>query len=220
MPDDVKRRPYNSPARSQQALETRVRLLDAARRMFLDVGYRATTTAAVARAAGVSEASLFAAFGSKAELLVAVVVAEVRGTAGRLQERPEWKRLAAEPDKRRAIAAFARFVSRAHSRTWRLLAIVAAAAEEDAELKALFLRRAEARRDDCLSFATTVLGLPADARETAAKVDAVWAQSSVDVYRHLVIQRRWSARRYEQWLTRVLTAELLAHSARGSGPRA
>ena len=222
MADSVKRRSYKSEVRTEQAQATRARLLDAARESFLERGYRATTTAGVARAAGVSEASLFVTFGSKAELLVAVVVAEVRGTAEQVPqpERPEWKRMAAEPDKAKAVADFARFVSRAHSRTWRLLAITTAAAQDDPVLAAIQAKAAEGRRRDCMWFATTVARLPGATAATERAVDVMWAQTSVDMYRLLVNQRGWPAMRYERWLTTTLRRELLGepHDRPNTGP--
>lgn len=48
--------------------DRRAQLLLVARREFADSGYRATTTASIARAAGVSEPLIFKHFGSKEEL--------------------------------------------------------------------------------------------------------------------------------------------------------
>ncbi len=210
MEEAVKGRRYNSPARRQRAQETRARVLAAAGELFLARGYRATTTAAIARAARVSEASVFIAFGSKAALLVAVVGATVAGTAADvpLRERPEWRRLAAETDKARAVASFTAFVRSAHDRTWRLLAMVRAAAEDDQELAAAAARAGQARHADCAWFATAVLGLPAGRPTTAALVDVLWAQTSVEMYRLLVIESGWPPGRYQAWLTAVLSWEL------------
>lgn len=207
--ETVKSRGYDSPRRREQALATRARVLAAAGELFLARGYRATTTAAIARAAGVSEASVFAAFGSKAALLVAVIGATVAGTAEEvpLRERPEWRRLATEKDKARAAAGFAGFVRSAHNGTWRLLAMVRAAAEGDPELAAAAARAGEARRSDCEWFVTAVLGLPASRPDTADLVDVLWAQTSVEVYRLLVVESGWPAERYEAWLTVTLCRE-------------
>lgn len=203
-------RPYNSPARRQRAAATRARVLAAAAELFNERGYGPTTTAAIARAAGVSEASVFAAFGSKPGLLVALVGATVAGTADEvpLRERPDWRRLANEPDLAQALAAFVGFVRRAHDRTWRLLAVVRAAAEGDPELAALAARAGQARRQDCLWFAAEVLGLDSRSRNTSTFVDVLWAQTSVDLYRLLINDLGWSSRRYETWLTQTLGQQL------------
>jgi AcrR family transcriptional regulator len=59
----------------------RAAVLDAARRLFAQRGFAATTTADVARAAGVSEGIVFHHFGSKAELLEAIAGDYGRGLA-------------------------------------------------------------------------------------------------------------------------------------------
>lgn len=52
--------------------ETETRILDAARRLFAERGYVATTTRAIAREAGVNEVTLFRRFSNKAGLLQAL----------------------------------------------------------------------------------------------------------------------------------------------------
>lgn len=210
MDESVKSRRYHSPSRSQRAEATRARVLAAAGELFAARGYRATTTAAIARSAGVSEASVFVAFGSKAALLVAVVGAAVAGTAADvpLRQQSQLRELATEADRARAVASFVSFARRGHQVTWRLLAMVRAAAEGDAELAEAATRAAQARHSDCEWFVTTVLGLPAGEPSTAAAADVLWAQSSVDGYRSLVVDRGWSPERYETWLTATLCREL------------
>ncbi|GAC1572300.1 MAG: hypothetical protein NVS3B18_05580 [Candidatus Dormibacteria bacterium] len=210
MSTDVKGRPYNSPARRRQAAVTRARVLAAAEELFLAHGYTATTTAAIARVAGVSEASVFVAFGSKSSLLVAVVGAAVAGSADQvmLREQPEWRRLGAVTDGRKAVATFVGFARGGHERTWRLLGMVRAAAESDSELAALAARAARARRADCEWFVTEVLGRPAGDTRTAHWVDVLWTQTSVDVYRLLVVELGWTTVRYESWLVELLCREL------------
>src|SRR5258706_3676122 len=66
--------PVSSPSRpgcaGVTAAETRERLLRAAADVFAKSGYDGTRVADIATAAGVSNAALYAHFGSKAELLV------------------------------------------------------------------------------------------------------------------------------------------------------
>lgn len=211
MPPPVKSRAYDSPARREQAQATRARILAVAEKLFLARGYRRTTCAAIADEAGVSEAAVFAAFGSKARLLVAVVRAAVGGSEAEvpLRERPEWRRLTTERDRSRAMALFAALVGKAHRRSWRLLSIVRAAAEDDEDLATIAAQAGRARHHDCEWFATTVLGLEPAAPETGHRIDAAWAQSSVDLYRLLVVELHWPQRRYEAWLSTALKRELL-----------
>ncbi len=53
--------------------ETRDKILDAARELFYEHGYYATSTRVIARDAGVNEVTLFRHFGNKEELLKAII---------------------------------------------------------------------------------------------------------------------------------------------------
>ena len=71
MAGDVKpvRRAYHSPLRVGQAEQTRRRVLESARRLFIDHGYAGTTVAAVAADAGVSPETIYLSLGGKRGLL-------------------------------------------------------------------------------------------------------------------------------------------------------
>jgi TetR/AcrR family transcriptional regulator of autoinduction and epiphytic fitness len=208
VPDVVKKRKYDSPVRQKHAMATRARIIEAAARLFLDAGYARTSTAAIARAAGTSEASVFAVFGSKADLLAAVVRDHVvRDPDYPLQDHPIWQRFAADPDKTPAMKAIAHVVRRAHDRSWRLLAVVHAAAGDDAALAAADRSGAQGRHDTCAWFVREVVGLAAS-EDTDRRIDAMWTLISVDNYRHLVIDRSWTAEQYEAWLATAVAATL------------
>src|SRR5258706_15969844 len=64
----------------------RARLMASARELFAERGYAGTTTADVARHAGVSEGIVFHQFGSKARLLEAGAAPHRRGPAGGVGE--------------------------------------------------------------------------------------------------------------------------------------
>ena len=62
--------------------ETRRRLVEAAAELFAEQGYRATTVSGIARRAGVSLQTLYLAWGSKRDLLRAVLGQALSGTSG------------------------------------------------------------------------------------------------------------------------------------------
>jgi AcrR family transcriptional regulator len=208
MAGPVKKRPYVSPARRAKAEATRARIIDAATRLFLEAGYARTSTAAIGKAARTSEASVFAAFGSKADLLVAVVRDHVvRDSDFPLARQSIWRRFAAQPDKTPAIEAMARVARRAHDRSWRLLGVAAAAAQDDAAVAEAMGHAARGRWDDCEWFIREVIGI-GDADDADRDADAMWTLISVENYRHLVVERSWPPERYEGWLATMLTAIL------------
>ena len=69
MTGPVKRKTYRSPLRDSQAEETRLRVVTAAARLFIERGYGATSIDAIAEAAGVGRATVFTSVGGKAALL-------------------------------------------------------------------------------------------------------------------------------------------------------
>src|SRR6478672_10942083 len=87
------KRRYHSPQRLLQAEDTRRKVLDAARRLFAAQGYAATTLPNIAREAGVSQPTITAVFGTKAQLLSQMIQLAVRGDAESpsLAARPWWQ---------------------------------------------------------------------------------------------------------------------------------
>ena len=57
------RRPYRSRLRTEQAAQTRLRILEASGSLFAERGYAATTIDAVAAQAGVAADTVYAIFG-------------------------------------------------------------------------------------------------------------------------------------------------------------
>ena len=203
----VKKRDYDSPTRKARAAASRAAIIDAASKLFLEKGYRGTTTAAIAETAHTSEALVFSVFGSKAELLVEVVRDHVtRHPDFPVRDQPAFRALGSEPDGAAAIEAMARTVRGAHDRSWQLLAIAAAAGQEDPVVGAAVARGAEGRHKTCTWFVRQVIGI--SGAEADRKADEMWTLISVENYRHLVVEREWSAEQYEAWLASMVTAAL------------
>lgn len=94
LPVSIERtRPYHSPKRLQESLQTRRSILDAALDLFVEQGYPYVTVAGIAARAGVAVRTVYTKFGGKSEILAAVidqaadlsggseVIAEVRGAS-------------------------------------------------------------------------------------------------------------------------------------------
>ncbi|MGN6302555.1 MAG: helix-turn-helix domain-containing protein [Angustibacter sp.] len=82
MPDPVKPRPYRSTKRRAQAAATRAAVLEAARALFSERGYAATTINAVAERAGVAVDTVYSAVGRKPQLLIELVDEALAGRGG------------------------------------------------------------------------------------------------------------------------------------------
>ncbi len=208
MTEPVKKRKYVSPARQAKAEATRGRIVEAAAKLFLENGYGRVSTAAIAKAARTSEASVFAGFGSKAQLLVEIVYDRVGSDPeAPSRNREKWLALAADKDKTAAFKQFARVVRRFHDRSWRLLAIAAAAAQDDPTVAEVVWQGAEGRRARAAWFVREIIGITG--KDAKRRTDEVWTLISVENYRRLVVERSWPPGQFEAWLASMLAATLI-----------
>ena len=207
MKQPVKKRNYVSPVRRAKAEATRERIIEAATRLFLERGYGRTSTVAIGRAAKTSEASVFGVFGSKANLLVDVILDRFGGDPDSpSRNQTAWRALAASSEKKPAYDAFARGVRRVHDSNWRLLAIAAAAAQDDPAVAQAVGRGARQRLARAAWFVREIIGIRG--RDADRKADEVWTLISVENYRRLVVERNWPPKQYEAWLAAMLAATL------------
>jgi AcrR family transcriptional regulator len=201
--EPVKRR-YDATSRRAAAAETRERICVAAEDLFLRDGYARTTIRAVAKAAGVAEATVYLAFADKAALLDAVILRAVRDNPSEALDAIAG---AAPHDiLRRLGASNATLMERAG----RLIALGESASLMDADLRPLReqahhrLRAAYRAIADRLA-AAGILRLSA---EEAA--DTIYAIASESTYLRMTEGAGLSTGRYAQWLTDALAAVLLA----------
>ena len=198
-------RGYDSTRRRAQAVETQRAVLRAAHDLFVEKGYGRTTIAEVARVAGVSAETIYAAFGTKANLLHRVWDVTIGGDEQDVayHERPEVMALRAEPDLARRLALQAvLFTETAHRIVPFLLAMQSAAAAEPAAAEMV----AEIGRQ---RFA----GIGVMAREAAATGqlavteeecrDVMWAMTDGMLWHRLVRERGWSDEDFAGWLGEV-----------------
>jgi len=193
MNDDVKRRPYDSRRRREQAEETRRRVLEAAAEAFRERGWEGTSIATIAERAAVSEETVYARFGSKRALLGAAVERAVRGDDARpVPEQDTPRAVAATGDIDERIKLFVTDISARLERAAPLVAAVSAASRSEPELAELLDRLHSIRRSNLAAFTSS------------AALDTVWALTSPELYELLRRQRGWSQARYRKWLAETL----------------
>jgi AcrR family transcriptional regulator len=207
---DVKRRPYSSPRRREQAEQTRVRVLDAAAELFVARGYDGTSITAVAEAADVSAETVYARFKSKRALLGQVVQRAVRGDDPRpVPEQDAPRAIAASADQEEQIRLFATDIASRLHRAAPVAAVVGAASRAEPELATLYARLHENRLEN--------LGVLVDALrrngllrlDRDAATDAVWALTSPELHQLLTRVRGWDQERYADWLADTVARALL-----------
>ena len=129
-------RRYDSSHRQQQAQTTRRAVLAAARTLFLEHGYAATTLAEIAGQAGVSVETIYKGFANKAGVLKAVFDVAVAGDDAPtpMTERDVIQAVINEPDAARKITTYTDHLAAAAGRAVpvQLLARDAAAADPGA----------------------------------------------------------------------------------------
>src|SRR6516165_1657464 len=101
---------YDNTRRQAQVQATRQRIIEAAKGLFIDRGYPATTLEAIAAAADTSLPTLYRLFSSKPALLKLVLDVSFGGDDKPIAfgDRPEVQKARAESDPAALIKAFAR----------------------------------------------------------------------------------------------------------------
>jgi AcrR family transcriptional regulator len=212
MAEAVKRR-YDNSRRLAQVRATRLRVIEAAKKLFIESGYPATTLESVAEAADVSLPTLYRLFGSKRALLAAVLDTSFGGDDEPIAfgDRPAVRAARSEPDPMRMLEAFGRILGELMERTSDILYVLDSAAQVDPEADELL---AEIRRQRHTGQSRIVAALverralDPDLSPTQA-ADMVYALMSPEVHRILTIERGWTAQDYEDWLAYVLCRTLL-----------
>jgi AcrR family transcriptional regulator len=201
-----KPRSYASAKRSQAAAETRERILEASRARFGQSGIDAVTIAEVAGDAGVAASTVYALFTSKTGILRALMErALFNRNYEQLLARLETAR---DPIERlRLTASVASAIYRGEAREISLLRGSSAFSPELKEIEAEFeTRRYKLQRARIEGLAAA--GLLRPELTVKAARDLMWMLTSRDVFRLLVIEARWSAHAYEEWLAKTLVRTL------------
>lgn len=202
---------YTSPLRTEQAAETRRRVIDAAAALFASEGYARTTLGRIATAADVSVETVQAQ-GAKRSLLGAAVrrLSFGREVDESILAAPEARELVAAStpaEFTRAAAALQGRLNAATHGLWR--AFGSAAADDpaiDEEWSAIMaLIRRNLREIVDLLAERGWLRADVDLDELTA---GLWILGSAGTFEKLTVRLGWSERRYRAWLGRSI-ADLL-----------
>ena len=132
-PEEGGGRPYRSALRAEQAELTRLRIAHAARACFVERGWAGTSVRSVAVAAGVSEATVFAVYGTKAGLAISLVDS-ADADAGIEQTLRELTR--ADGDPRAQLTALIRFERRLFEKAGDALRVIVEGQRNEPALQA------------------------------------------------------------------------------------
>lgn len=209
MPDQ----PSPERPRRRQPAETRRRILDAARRLFLNQGYAATTMAGIANAAGVAVQTVYFTFHTKGELLMHLVLATGADDPDAPPHRDRgWIReLMSSSDPHRQLALLSEHGTDIFVRIAPLMGLVEAAMAVDPNLGTAWREtirdRREGMREQMQLIARSGAIRPDIGAEGAA--DIVFVLQRPETLQVLTVECGWSLERYKAWLYRTLCEQIL-----------
>ena len=179
-------------------------MVDAARRLFLERGYAATTIPAIAAEAGVAVPTIYWAFGSKR-----AIVTEIRDawlvsaqTAERLGE------VFATDEPGARLDAYAAFMGNQWATGAEALTIQQDAARADPEVAAEIAAVLAGRAERLKGVVVPLMPVLRDGLTLETAHDVLLAVSLLEVYRELR-SRGWTDDDYRAWLGRALREQLL-----------
>ena len=191
----------------------RAAVVDAARTLFLERGYGATTIDAISALSDVPPATVYRLFSSKRGILKALLDVSIAGNdeAISMADRPPVRSLLADPDPRNMVAGFVGIAAQVNVRTAAIYRILVSAAASDPDAATL-LDELTRQRQQGQGRVARALARARALRPTLRERDAgdiIHALVSPEVYGLLVVDRGWPPERYETWLTETLVDQLL-----------
>jgi TetR/AcrR family transcriptional regulator, regulator of autoinduction and epiphytic fitness len=197
----------------------RVAVVQAARALFLERGYAATTIEAISDTSDVPPATVYRLFSSKLGILKALLDVSIAGDdqAAPLQDRASARALLADADPVRQLSGFAGICREINARSAPAYQILLSAAGTDPGAAALLARYTRQRQEGQGQIARSLArsGALRPERKQRDAADIIHALMSPEIYRLLVGDRGWPPQRYEQWLKGVLIDQLLPPPATG-----
>jgi len=214
----VVKRPYDGSRRQEATRATKREVVEAARRLFLERGYPATTVAEIAEESGTPQATVYRLFGSKRGILKETLDVTLGGDDEPVEyrHRRDVRSALAEDDPGALLDAFAHLLRELMHRSGALQHVLATSALVDADaaemLEVTRSQRYAGQSRIVAALAQREALRPGLTRRAAA--DIIYTVMSPEVFRILTVERGWSLGEYEAWLARTLRTQLLSRSSR------
>jgi AcrR family transcriptional regulator len=212
-------RPYDASSRRESAARNRAAVLAACRELLFRDGYHRMTVRSVAEQAGVSPETIYKAFGGKPGLMKALWDVTLAGDDQpvAIADRPQMHEVRSAADPAEKLRRWARFVTGANQRLAPLHGLLAQAGPEVTQMLATTQQE---RLTGVRALVTHLAdsGLLAAGRDQETAADACWALTGPRLFLDLTTDRGWQPDQYEDWLTRMLTANLLTPACHAPAP--
>src|SRR3954452_10766255 len=207
-------REYDGEQRRAASEATRQRILDRARDLVVEHGYRGTTIAELARRADVHVDTVYELVGRKPVILRELVERAISGTDRPLDpaDRDYGQQMRAEPEAGRKLDLYAGAMRRIHARLAPLFLALRDASTTEPAAAAVWHEISERRGRHMRMLA----GELRDTRQLREELsvdevaDTIWATNSPEVHQLLTGDRGWTPAHYEQWLADTWRRLLLA----------
>lgn len=191
--------------RQRQALQTQQLIVEAAKLLFLEQGYGATTISAIAKRAGVAVSTVYAIYTNKRGILKAV--RESWHQASGVRDLYQIANKETDPERRLELYAYAT------RRQWEegtdMIAIYKGAASVDEEAASELQNALEGRRKSISAWLESSISLFRQDLKPEYILATYLALTQVELYQELVNTWGWTADDYEAWLARTLKQQFL-----------
>jgi AcrR family transcriptional regulator len=207
------KREYSSSIRERQAAETRRLILDAAKRMFEQQGFSATTMRAIAAEAGVVTKTVYTAYATKSSLLSAVWDTTLRGgeDAPPVGALAWYREVLDEADPEKQLRLNARNSRMVKERIAGVVTVIRDGATSDTSVGRLWsdIESSFYKNQQAVISSIANKGGLREGLDVTAAADILWALNHPDLWRLLVGVRGWTPDAYEKWFGDSACAQLL-----------
>ncbi len=184
--------------------------------MFVEQGYAATTMPAIAAQTGVAPKTVYSGFGTKSGVLHAVWDLALGGDDSQtpVAAREWYREVLDEPDPVRQLQRNAHNSRVVKERIASILDVIRNAAQLDPAVGALWQTIQKEFHDNQRVIVETLEQKNAlkDGLSIAAATDILWTLNHPNTWQLLVVERDWTAERYEKWLASAACEQLLGRS--------
>jgi AcrR family transcriptional regulator len=188
-------------------------VLEAARHEFSTNGWAGTTIPAIASAAGVSNETIYSAFGSKQAVLMMLIERAVRGAAPALPllEQTETRDVLDKPSGEEIVDAFSTHIAGILERVAPLVGVVRTAADTNSDLSDLYGSLHAGRHRNLTAIASALArgGHLRAGLKASQAADEIWRLASPELFLFLRHVEGLSLASYATWLRDRLSRLLL-----------
>jgi AcrR family transcriptional regulator len=202
-------RQYDASWRRAQARETQRHIAEAARALFLERGYGATSIRDIADAAGVAVQTIYNAFEGKPAIVARIADMAIVGDDEpvALADRPDVQAIRQGSDAGLVVRQWASLCRAIFTRLLPLLPILREAAAADAAVRSQWRNNAVTNRyEETKTFVThlaQLVDLP-QGLDIERTTDVLWTYASFETAEALIVERGWTPDDYEAWTAQAI----------------